>query len=307
MIVNTPAVEQKPASDYVRGRRNCVPISTWLIAAPPFLFLLLLFLVPVGFLLAYSFGERDGFSVTRSWTLEQYQAVLSNGSMMMLLFKTVGVAAVATLICLLIGFPVAWAIAHHVPQRWQRPLLLLLILPSWTSFVIRVYSLILLLGDQGLINAALQGLGITSEPVPLAFNMFGVVVGLVYVSLPWMILPVHASIERLDPRMIEASRSLGSSEFNTFRKVVLPLTAPGIVAGVLMSFIPAVGTFVISALLGGRSGFLFTNLIDDSFSNFNWPLASAMSVLLLVVTLLLAGLLMLTLRRGSVKQIREVI
>ncbi|MFT4009012.1 MAG: ABC transporter permease [Nocardioidaceae bacterium] len=266
----------------------------------------MLFVVPVGVLLLYSFGEREGFDVSRSWTLEQYRTVLTDASMMNLLLKTVIVSALATFICLLIGFPTAWAIAHHVSPRWRHPLLLLLILPSWTSFVIRVYSLILLLGDQGLINAALQGVGVTSEPVPLAFNMTGVVLGLVYVGLPWMILPVHASIERLDPGLLEASRSLGSGALRTFRTVILPLTAPGIVAGVLMTFIPAVGTFVISAVLGGRTGFLYTNLVDDSFSNFNWPLASAMSVILLLVTLVLVALLMLTLRRRGVSELREV-
>jgi spermidine/putrescine transport system permease protein len=282
--------------------------TSWLLAAPPFLFLLLLFIVPVGVLLMYSFGERAGFDVAQTWTLDQYREVLTNSSMMHLLFKTIWVAALSTFICLLIGFPTAWAIAHYVPPRWQRPLLLLLILPSWTSFVIRVYSLILLLGDQGLVNTLLQDSGITSEPVSFAFNMTGVLVGLVYVGLPWMILPVHASIERLDGRLVEAAKSLGAGGLRTFWKVILPLTLPGIVAGVLMTFIPAVGTFVISAVLGGREGFLYTNLIDSSFANFNWPLASAMSVILLVVTLILAGLLMLlVVHKGNVRELGKVI
>ncbi len=290
-----------------RSPRRRYAGTTWLLAAPPFLFLLLLFIVPVGVLLMYSFGEREGFDVSQSWTLDQYREVLSSSSMTSLLIKTLWVSALATFICLLIGYPTAWAIAHHVSPRWRRPLLLVLILPSWTSFVIRVYSLILLLGDQGLVNAVLQGTNLTSEPIPLAFNMTGVLFGLVYVGLPWMILPVHTSIERLDGRLIEASRSLGASGFRTFWKVVLPLTMPGIVAGVLMTFIPSVGTFVISAVLGGREGFLYTNLIDDSFANFNWPLASAMAVILLVITLVLVGLLMLAVRGRSAGGVKEVV
>jgi spermidine/putrescine transport system permease protein len=302
-MTTTYSSDVKPAGT-VRRRTGW---STWLLASPPFLFLLLLFVVPVGVLLMYSFGERAGFSIAQTWTVAQYREVLSNGSMTNLLFKTVWVAALSTIICLLIGFPAAWAIAHYVSPRWQRPLLLMLILPSWTSFVIRVYSLILLLGDQGLVNSVLQGTGLTSQPVPLAFNMTGVLVGLVYVGLPWMILPVHASIERLDRRLVEASRSLGAGNLRTFFTVILPLTMPGIVAGVLMTFIPAVGTFVISAVLGGREGFLYTNLIDTSFANFNWPLAAAMSVILLVVTLMLVGLLMFVVRKTGLREIGKVI
>jgi putrescine transport system permease protein len=193
------------------------------------------------------------------------------------------IAGTSTVFCLLIGYPMAYAIARAAPSS-RNALLLLVMLPFWTSFLIRVYSWMILLRPTGLINAGLQALGVIDEPLPLINNEFAVHLGIVYSYLPFMVLPLYAALERMDMSLLEAAADLGCRPWRAFAAVTLPLSLPGIVAGCLLVFIPAVGEFVIPDLLGGpESPMIGRVLWTEFFNNRDWPAASAVAVALLVV------------------------
>ena len=192
-------------------------------------------------------------------------------------------AASTMLLCLLIGFPVAFAIAR-ASERWRPLLLLLVILPFWTSFLIRVYAWIALLQPSGLINRLLLGAGLIEAPLPLLYNAFSVQLGLVYSYLPFMILPLYGSLSRLDESVIEAAADLGARPWRILFAVVVPLALPGIAAGSLLVFIPAVGEFVIPDLLGGPDTLMIGRLLwQEFFDNVDWPAAAAIAVALVAV------------------------
>jgi len=195
-------------------------------------------------------------------------------------------AALATLICLVIGYPVAFAIAR-APGTWRHLLLFLVMLPFWTSFLIRVYAWIAILQPSGLVNRLLLAMGLVEMPVPLLYNGFSVELGLVYSYLPFMILPLYGSLARLDDTLIEAAADLGAPPWRVFLGVILPLTLPGIAAGTLLVFIPAVGEFVIPDLLGGPDTLMIGKLLwQEFFDNVDWPAASAMAMALVAVVTL---------------------
>lgn len=222
------------------------------------------------------------------FTLEQYQE-LGHAIYLKIFEKSFYLAGVCTLICLLLGYPFAYAIAR-MEGRTKNLLLLLVIIPFWTSSLIRTYSMITMLKPKGIINSVLMWLGVIDKPLPMLFSDTAVVIGLIYNLLPFMILPLMTNIERLDNRLIDAARDLGANRFTTFRKITLPLTLPGILAGSILVFLPAMTIFYIPDLLGGSKSILLGNLIQNQFLvTQNWPLGSAISV---VFTLLL-GLLLL--------------
>jgi len=192
-------------------------------------------------------------------------------------------AALATLFCLFFGYPVAFAIAR-APGVWRHILLFLVMLPFWTSFLIRVYAWIALLQPSGLINRLLLALGAVEAPLPLLYNGFSVELGLVYSYLPFMILPLYGSLSRLDHTLVEAAADLGAPPWRIFLAVILPLTLPGIAAGALLVFIPAVGEFVIPDLLGGPDTLMVGKLLwQEFFDNVDWPAAAAIAVALVIV------------------------
>ncbi len=200
-------------------------------------------------------------------------------------------AAGATFFCLLIGYPLAYGITR-APLRWRNFLLLLVILPFWTSFLIRVYAWIGLLKGNGLINNALIGLGLIHAPLPLLNNAFAVYVGLVYSYLPFMVLPLYAALEKLDPALLEAAADLGCRPAAAFRRITLPLSIPGIIAGSLLVFIPMCGEFVIPELLGGPDTLMIGKVLwDEFFTNRDWPVASAVAVAMLVLLVIPMGAL----------------
>jgi putrescine transport system permease protein len=205
--------------------------------------------------------------------------------------RSLGYAASTTLLCLLIGFPMALAIAR-APESWRALLLFLVVLPFWTSFLIRVYALIALLQPSGLINRMLLALGPIEEPAPLLYNAFSLQLGMVYSYLPFMILPVYGSLSRLDESLVEAAADLGARPWRILFSVIAPLALPGIAAGALLVFIPAVGEFVIPDLLGGPDTLMIGKLLwQEFFDNVDWPAASAIAialVILLTLPLLLA-------------------
>lgn len=189
----------------------------------------------------------------------------------------------AMLVCLIIGYPFAMCIAK-LPKKWQPIALFLVILPFWTNSLVRVYALQFLLGQEGLFNGALMGLGLIKEPVQMLYTEFAVIVGLTYILLPFMVLPLFSAIEKLDLRLHQAAQDLGAGAWSRFWHITIPLTSPGIVAGCLMVLLPAMGMFFVADLLGGAKNLLLGNVIKTQFLvTRDWPFGSALSVLLIVL------------------------
>lgn len=245
-----------------------------------------LFLVPLGIVAAYSLLTRGAyFGLGRPWTIENYFRVFDPlyGEV---LLRSFWLSAVATLLCLVLGLPLALFISRA--GRRKNLYLNLVILPFWTSFLVRLYAWIFLLRDTGLVNSALQAAGITHDPLPMLYNDGAVVLGLVYGYLPFMVLPLYATLERLDPSLLEASADLGGRPATTFWKVVLPLCAPGIRAGVILVFIPCLGAFLVPDLLGGGKSIMIGNVVQNQFTTArDWPFGSALSLVLMAVVMLL--------------------
>ncbi|MBU0656674.1 MAG: spermidine/putrescine ABC transporter permease PotB [Gammaproteobacteria bacterium] len=190
-------------------------------------------------------------------------------------------SAVTTVICLLLGYPFAWILAK-LPGVWRGVLLFLMIVPFWTNSLIRTYAIKLILGNKGLVNTLLVGAGITDKPVELLYTPFAVIFGLVYVLLPFMVLPLVSSFDKLDRNLIEAAHDLGAGWWQRFRHIILPLTMPGVVAGCLIVFLPAMGMFYVADLLGGAKNLLLGNIIKNQFLVVrDWPFGAAFSVALI--------------------------
>jgi spermidine/putrescine transport system permease protein len=195
--------------------------------------------------------------------------------------RSLYIATLTTLICLFLGFPVAYYIAFFVKPERKILYLFFIIVPLWTSFLIRTYAWILILRDEGLLNLFLMKIGLIEKPLPLLYNEFSVLLGLVYGELPFMILPIYASLEKIDITLIEASKDLGADEISTLKRVILPLTLPGIIVGVVIVFIPTLGSFIVSDLLGGAKSMLIGNLIQNQFMIArDKPFGSALAFLL---------------------------
>lgn len=207
------------------------------------------------------------------------------------LWHSLKVATWTTLGCLLLGYPMAYGIAY-APKKWQPFLLLLVIIPFWTSFLLRVYAWMNLLSPQGYINQLLMGMGLIDEPVRMVNNFFGVMVGMIYCYLPFMVLPLYSAIEKLDPSYVEAARDLGASPFRVFVQVILPLTRKGILVGSMLVFVPSLGEFIIPALLGGHDTLMMGKVLwDEFFQNRDWPMAATLALILLGLILVPAFLL----------------
>jgi putrescine transport system permease protein len=219
-------------------------------------------------------------------TLDNYAFVFQDHFYVTIYLSSVKIAAIATLLCLLLGYPMAYFIARR-PQPWRTLLLLGVVLPFWISFLLRVYAWIGLLNTKGVINNVLLRLGVIDSPLALIYNDFAVYLGIVYSYLPFMILPLYANLERLNVDLTEAAADLGARRWRVFLDVTLPLSRPGIIAGCLLVFIPAIGEFVIPALLGGADTLMIGRVLwDEFFINRDWPVASAVSVVLLAILVL---------------------
>jgi putrescine transport system permease protein len=276
----------------------------------PFLWLAVFFLLPLLFVLGISFAESaDSVPPFRPllaigaaglrihMTLENYRALVEG--CLRVYATSLGNAALATLLCLVIGYPIAWAIAR-APGVRRHVFLFLVMLPFWTSLLIRVYAWIALLQPSGLVNRLLLAAGLIHHPVALLYNGFSVELGLVYSYLPFMILPLYGSLVRLDQSLVEAAADLGAPPRQILARVILPLSLPGIAAGSLLVFIPAVGEFVIPDLLGGPRTLMVGKLLwQQFFDNVDWPAASAIAVALVVVLTLPLLLAQRLLRDGA--------
>jgi putrescine transport system permease protein len=211
--------------------------------------------------------------------------------------NSIKVAAVSTLLCLLIGYPMAYAIAR-APSTWRNVLLMMVILPFWTSFLLRVYAWIGILKNNGLINNFLMWLGLIEQPIVMMQTDFAIYVGIVYSYLPFMILPLYSNLEKMDLTLLEAAADLGCRPFKAFVTITLPLSLPGVVAGSMLVFIPAVGEFVIPALLGAPDSLMIGKVLwTEFFSNRDWPVASAVAIALL--TLLVIPIVLLQRAQGA--------
>ncbi len=243
-------------------------------------------------MVAYSFMPRGIYGgVQPGITLEHYRRFF-DPLYLEILRRSFVWAAACTAMCLGLGYPVAYVIARA--GRWKNLLLLLVVLPFWTSFLVRTFAVIFLLRDTGLINAWLLDLGLIREPVTMLYTPFAVLTGLVYGFLPFMILPIYASLEKLDRSLLEAAEVLGARPAARFRLVTLPLSMPGVVAGCLLVFVPALGSFLTPDLLGGAKQMMIGNLVQNQFSAArNWPFGSAAS---LIVTAMVLAAVMLYLR-----------
>jgi spermidine/putrescine transport system permease protein len=252
---------------------------------PATAWLLLFFIVPLLIVLLYSFLERGTYGgITWEFTLRNYQRVTS-GLYLGVVWRSIWLALITTVACLLIGYPLAFFIATS-SSRWRNALLLLVIIPFWTNFLVRTYAWIVLLRTEGVFNVALQSTQLIDEPLTLLFTPFAVTVGLIYGYLPFMILPLYATMERFNFSLVEAAQDLGANDLRTFFRVVLPLTMRGVIAGSLLVFIPAVGAFVTPDILGGAKTLMVGNLIQNQFLKArNWPFGSALSMLLMAVVL----------------------
>lgn len=237
--------------------------------------------VPVGLILGYSVLERGTYGgVVPVLTFDNLARAVDPLYVRILWFS-IRMAVAATVIALVIGYPAAYLIAT-MPPRWRTPILVLTVLPFWTSLLIRTYAWIVLLNNEGLINRGLEGLGVIDGPLPLLNNEFAIILGLVYGYLPLMILPIYASIERLNPELREASSDLGGGPFRTFLRVTLPLTLPGIAAGCIFVFVPSLGNFIVPDLLGGGLTSMVGNLIQQQFLRArDWPFGAALSLALI--------------------------
>jgi spermidine/putrescine transport system permease protein len=263
-----------------------VKLRSWFLL-PAWLWMVLLFLAPFSIVLAYSFLTRGAYGgVGSPGTLENYQRLL-DPLYLTILLRSFAMALAATLLCLLFAFPAALFIVRA--PRHKNLYLQLVMLPFWTSFLVRTYAWMFLLRDTGLINSALQAVGLIHDPLPLLYNDGAVLLGLVYGYLPFMVLPIYATLERLDPALVEAAADLGARPFTTLLRVIVPLSKPGIVAGSILVFIPCLGAFLTPDLLGGGRTVLVGNLVQNQFTTArDWPFGSAVSILLMVlVTVLL--------------------
>jgi spermidine/putrescine transport system permease protein len=258
----------------------------WL-AAPAIIWLLLFFLVPLLFVMAFSFFQRGTYGeVVTSLTFENVTRVFQS-LYIKVLWETVKVAVITTVLCLLIGYPFAYTVTI-VDRKWQSTLLLLVTIPFWINFLVRSYAWIVILRAQGLVNTVLLQLGIISEPLSLLYNTPAVILGMVYSLLPFMVLPIYASIEQLDKRKLEAAYDLGATPLRAFWNVTLPLTMPGIATGSVLVFVSSIGMFVVSDVLGGSKVSLIGNVIQNQFLGArDWPFGSALSLVLVFSTILL--------------------
>ena len=270
----------------------------------PYLWLLVLFLVPFLIVLKISFSDyaisippytptldlAEGWNGIKSFfadlDFENFVFLTEDDLYWKAYLSSLKIAILSTLLTLLVGFPIAYGMAR-APEEWRPALMMLVILPFWTSFLIRVYAWMGILANEGLLNQFLLWLGVISEPLTIINTNIAVYIGIVYTYLPFMILPVYASLERMDPSLLEAAEDLGCSRMSAFWNITVPLARPGVIAGCFLVFIPAVGEFVIPSLLGGSQTLMIGKVLwEEFFSNRDWPVASAVAIVLLLILII---------------------
>ncbi len=270
------------------------------LTAPAYLWLAFTVLLPLSAMLYFSFltvapiGGRAAEA-----TLDNYLDYFRKGFYLTLTGRSLWLGVWVTALCLLLGFPAALALAKHVKGRWREALFLLVVLPFWSNALVRTFSWTMVLRSDGLVYRAIQAVLPGLPHLDLLFTFTAVVIGLVHSFLPYMILTCYISLQAIDDSLLEAARSLGATGPTVFRRIVLPLSMPGIVAGAILIFVPVIGSFMEPRILGGRGGFMLGNVIEDQFTVvFNWPLGAALSFILLAVVLLILAAFYPFLRRN---------
>ena len=296
----------KPTAKTGRAARA----GRWLVMGPPLLYLVVFFALPALIMVVASFrspGEFGGLAPLRDETgkldlnVESYARFFTESVYLQVFVKSAWYATLTTLLCLLLAYPLATLIAKS-PKKYRDLLLLLVILPFWSNFLIRVYAWMIILGPNAalarMVNAALGSVGLA--PVSLLFSAFAVLTCLVYVHLPFMVLPLYANLEKHDRALLDAAQDLGANAWNRFWRITFPLSLPGVFAGAALVFIPALGIFAIPDILGGPDDTMIGNLIKTQFlETRDWPFGSVLSIVLTVAALVLAGLAAWVARRGA--------
>ena len=255
---------------------------------PPTIWIVLFLLVPTVIIIVYSFSQKEGLiNIQLTWVLDNYRRV-ADPLYLKIFIKSIYIAGITTFICLVISFPVALSITK-IQQNWRLTVLILLMLPFWINLLIRTYALIAVLRTRGVLNSGLEWfanrLGIAFEPIPFLYNDVAIIIGLVYIHLPFMILPIYAGLEGFDETLKQAAEDLGSSTVQLYRYIVLPLIRPSVIAGCMLVFIPALGSYLTPELLGGTDGQLIANVIERQFKRANdWPFGAALSMVLIYLT-----------------------
>ncbi|MGK8234068.1 MULTISPECIES: ABC transporter permease [Roseovarius] len=278
----------------MKGRRMSVEArearQPWILLSPALGAVTLLLLVPLMFIVVYSFWLRSAMGAdTVGFYLDNWQKTLTDRFYRDILLNTLKIAAITTAICALMGYPAAYFIARSRGNKMV--LLLLLMLPFWISYIIRTMSWINILGTSGALNSLLLSLGIINEPIQMLYNEATVILGLVHFLLPFMVLNVYVSLEGIDTNLEDAANSLGATRWQAFTQVTLPLSLPGLAAGGLLCFVLGAGTYITPVILGGPRDAMFANLVFEAIiTQLNWPLGSALSLLLLIVLGLLVAI-----------------
>lgn len=260
-----------------------------ILAWPYVLWIILFTILPLLIIVIFSFTEKTEMgSISTTFTLDNYRKFFQP-LYLNVLKRSVILAVVSTIVCLIVGYPMAY-IMSRAPRKKRNLMATLFVLPLWTNFLLRTYAWMGLLREQGLINEFLKAIGLIEQPLQLLYNNGAVVIGMVYNFLPFMVLPIYSVLVKLDDSLLEAAHDLGANDINVFRKVIFPLSLPGVATGVYMVFMPAVSTFVLSDLLGGSHTILLGNLIENQFrSARNWQFGSAISVIMLLFIVLSMG------------------
>ena len=255
----------------------------WLLLSPLLLWVALFVVAPTLIMLVYSFGRRGTLGgVVLEFTTENYAAVL-DPTYLHIMVRSVIYSGITTILCLVMGYPVAYYIGR-AEERWRNLLLMMVMIPFWTSFLIRTYAWVTILKSEGLMNGLLLNWGLILQPFEMLYTPAAVILGLVYTFLPFMILPIYTSVEKLDNALVEAAFDLGAGPMRAFYQVIVPMTSPGITAGVLLVFIPALGLYAVNDILGGGKVDMIGNIIENQFKGNarNWPFGSALGITLLI-------------------------
>ena len=270
---------------YTRAYKSAVTV-------PPLLWVTAFLLVPYTLLFCYSFWSVSAQqTIVHNWNLQNYVQLIRNPTYLSVLFRSLRIAGAVTLLALLLGYPLAYFLSFHAAKR-KDLLYQLVIIPLWASYLVRGYAWKTILGSDGVLNGLLQYLHITRHPVEFfLYSPFAVVLALTHIYTPFTFLPIYASLEHVPRNLIEASHDLGASPWSTFRRVILPLSLPGVLAGATFAFVLTLGDFLAPLLVGGASGIMISNIVVSLFgAAYNWPLGAAISLcmLLLVMALLFA-------------------
>ena len=265
-----------------RGQRAATWVA-WALFAPLLLWVFAFVVAPTLIMFAYSFARRGTLGgVVWDFTIANYAAVL-DPTYLRILVRSIVFAGVTTLACLVIGYPVAWTIGR-AQEKWRNLLLMLVMIPFWTSFLIRTYAWLTILKNEGLLNSLLLQVGLIAAPFEMLYTPGAVILGLVYTFLPFMILPIYTSVEKLDNALVEAAFDLGAAPVRAFSKVIVPMTWPGITAGVLLVFVPALGLYAVNDILGGGRVDMIGNIIENQVKGTarNMPFGAALGMTLVV-------------------------